>query len=581
MRLFKKIFLYVLLLVSVCSYGGNPELITDKDWFETGEEAYSSYFSFRTFTEFSDIEKLIEEGATEEGLNLLLKYIEVQEELQNEEGLIKAYSLMAKLLSKNGDYVQSLSYYYKVDTYIQNDSILLSTNCFKKGGIFQRLSKLDSAMHHYKKALLYAANFPALKEEKAKINNNLSGIYYYKKDFNKALELARRADSLQASLGDSVIRAGVLNSIGAIYYMQGKFDKSLEVYKKVLELSETGNTDLHRNTRSLAYVNLAYAYSGLRNFEEAFYHQDMYFSLKDSLQSELKYKEIHEIQAKYALVKKTNEISDAVLQRKKAEFMSYGLGLLLVLILSVGWFLMKFHRLNRKHLKLEFSQQQLLNENKFKKLENLMQIRSINSALDGRLEERKKIASILHDNVSTLLSSANLHLHASKVLLKCEIPVEIDKTQEIINEAAKKIRNLSHTLISSVLLKFGLGYAIHDLCEKSSNSQLDIKFEEEGIRRYDQNFEIKMHNIINELLNNILKHSHATEASICMEDLGEKLQVIITDNGEGFEIDKVVQKDGLGLSHVKSRILIMGGMFKVDSTLGDGTKIMIRVPVKL
>lgn len=574
MSLFKNILFFVLFATSLCAHAKVSDFSTD-----LVGDSFGSYFGFKLVTDFSEIEKLIEDGSTSEGLTLLLKYIEEQEDIDNSEGLVKAYGLMAKLLSENRDYVQALSYYYKVDQYIRKDSVLLSGNCFKKGGVYQRLKELDSAMVYYKKALLFASNFPELQIEKAKINSNLSGIYYLKKDFIKALEVAKRADSIHASLGNSVVRAGILNSIGAIYYMQGAYDKSLSTYKQVLALSETGNSDLHRNTRSLAYINLAYAYSGLGDFEEAFYHQDMYFTLNDSLQSELKYKEIHEIQAKYALVKKSNEINDANLKRKKAEFMSYGMGLLLFLMLAGAWFLVKFYKLNRKHLKLEFNQQQLLNDNKLKKLENLMQIRSINAALDGRLEERKKIASILHDSVSTLLSSANLHLHASKVLLKCEIPVEIDKTQEIIAEAAEKIRNLSHTLISSVLLKFGLGYATHDLCEKSSNSQLCITFREEGVHRYEQNFEIKMHNIVNELLNNVLKHSQASEASISMEVLEEKLSIIIKDNGIGFEVDNVVTKDGLGMSLVKSRILIMGGVFNVDSSPEKGAKITVIVPV--
>ncbi|MBL4746889.1 MAG: hypothetical protein JKY08_11055 [Flavobacteriaceae bacterium] len=580
MDLFKKIIFCSLFLISISSYGRVPLFFIWEYNAEVEVEPLDTFFDFLQAKDFEKIEKLIKEGATTEGLTLLLTYIEEEEEGFNTDRLVKAYILMAQLLSDNKDYVQALDYYYKVDKYIQKDSVLLSSNYFKKGAVFQRLSKLDSAKFQYEKALLYATNFPSLEKEKAKINNNLSGVYYLKKDFKKALEIAEIADSIQVGLGDSVLRAGILNSIGAIYYMQGAFESSLFTYKKVLKLAESGHTDLHRNTRSLAYINLAYAYSGLGDFEHAFYHQDMYFSLNDSLQSELKYKEIHEIQAKFALVKKSTEISDAHLQRKKAEFMSYGMGLFVFLILTGAWFLMKFYKLNRKHLKLEFKQQQLLNENKLKKLESLMQIRSINAALDGRLEERKKIASILHDSVSTLLSSANLHLHASKVLLKCEVPVEIEKTQEIITEAAEKIRNLSHTLISSVLLKFGLGYATQDLCEKSSNSQLDITFKEDGIGRYDQTFEIKMHNLINELLNNILKHSQASEASIYMVDQGEKLRVIIKDNGVGFEMDKVVQKDGLGLSQVKSRIVVMGGVFRVESTRENGTKITVIVPVK-
>lgn len=580
MCLFEKIILCVLCFITLDSHAGNFKSYLEPDVLSRGNSLFNNLLTFEENTTFTEIEKLIAEGRMTDGVALLLEYIEEQENLKNKKEIVKAYSFMADILKNNGDYKQSLTYYYKVDKYIQNDSILLSANCFRKGGNFQKLSELDSAMHHYKMALLYTSNFPELQEEKAKINSNLSGIYYLKRDFDKALEVAQLADSIQAGLGNSVIRAGVLNSIGAIYYMKGDYKKSLKSYKKVLELSQLGNTDVHRRTRSLSYINLAYAYSGLGDFEEAFYHQDMYFTLNDSLQSELKYKEINEIQAKYALVKKTTEINDANLKIKKVQFMSYGLGLILFLIVTGVWFLIKFNKLNRKNMRLEFSQQQLLNENKFKKLEGLMQLRSINAALDGRLEERKKIASILHDNVSALLSSANLHLHASKALLKCDVPEEINKSQEIISEAAAKIRDLSHTLISSVLLKFGLGYAVQDLCEKSSNSQLNIICDCIDVKRYNQNFEIKLHNIVNELVNNILKHSKADEASVVIEDKASKLHLVIKDNGIGFEMDKVLQKDGLGLSQVNYRVLNMGGVFIVKSKPGEGSEIFVSVPIK-
>jgi two-component system NarL family sensor kinase len=93
--------------------------------------------------------------------------------------------------------------------------------------------------------------------------------------------------------------------------------------------------------------------------------------------------------------------------------------------------------------------------------------------------------------VSSLLSSANLHVQASRKQFKGKVLIEIDKTQKIIKEASRKIRNLSHSLVSSVLLKFGLNFAIKDITEKYSNSQLSIDTQIEGLKRYNQNFEIK------------------------------------------------------------------------------------------
>ena len=100
----------------------------------------------------------------------------------------------------------------------------------------------------------------------------------------------------------------------------------------------------------------------------------------------------------------------------------------------------------------------LKEQNRLEQVHNNLQTRIINATIDAKEKERKSIAEILHDSVSALLSSANLHLQASKAQLNSHVPVEIIKAQEIVKEASVKIRDLSHELISSVLLKFGLAF---------------------------------------------------------------------------------------------------------------------------
>ncbi|MDB2674580.1 ATP-binding protein [Flavobacteriaceae bacterium] len=189
------------------------------------------------------------------------------------------------------------------------------------------------------------------------------------------------------------------------------------------------------------------------------------------------------------------------------------------------------------------------------------------------------MAETLHDSVSALLSSANLHLQAFKKLYKGPIPVEVEKSQNIIHEASHKIRNLSHTLVSSVLLKFGLAYAIKDMAEKYSNSQLDIEYKTKNIKRYDQDFEIKLHNIIQELVNNTIKHSEASITSIYLEDNDDKIKIYIKDNGKGFDKQSAMKKNGLGINQIDARIHMMKGQFKIESENNSGTSITIELPV--
>ena len=158
-----------------------------------------------------------------------------------------------------------------------------------------------------------------------------------------------------------------------------------------------------------------------------------------------------------------SEVTLKKLEEKKT--ILYSLILIISVIISAG-FIVYNYKLRQKNLKLKLAQTRLAQNNKLEKLKSEAQVRILNATLDGKETERKQIAETLHDSVSSLLSSANLHLQASKIQFKGVSPPEIDKTQMIITEAAQTIRNLSHYLVSSVLLKFGLKYAIKEMSEK-------------------------------------------------------------------------------------------------------------------
>jgi signal transduction histidine kinase len=214
-----------------------------------------------------------------------------------------------------------------------------------------------------------------------------------------------------------------------------------------------------------------------------------------------------------------------------------------------------------------------------KQIESEIHIKILNATLDGKETERKEIAAILHDNVSAILSAASLHLEASKNKIKGEKPIEFKKTQALISEASTKIRDLSHQLISAVLLKFGLDYAIHDLCHKYSNSELKIKCRTENLSRYEQNFEIKINNILEELINNILKHSNAKTAMVeVLEDSQLQLHIKIQDDGDGFDTAKKFTGEGIGIQQIAARVKMMKGNFSIHSDINTGTNVTIQVP---
>jgi len=528
--------------------------------------------------ELKVIQKLIDQDKTQEALQKLYKVIDEVEAQKDTLAIINSHRMLADILRENGDYKKSNLNYSSIIPLIKTDFETLQYIYFKKGGNFQLDAMVDSALVNYLKAVALSKKIPHKEDLKAKIHGNLAGIYYLKENYDKAIAHSKIAANYQKILGNKGIEAGIINNLGSIYYMQGKYSEALKMFQKALAIVGNGQKELDKKTRRSAFINMAYAYSGLKNYKKAFEFQDKYTVIDDSLKQELKYKEIAEIAAKYKVEKKEKEAEIEKSKRLKAELISKGLIIASVLLLLAVYVIYKLYKLSKKNYKLQMEQEQLVHRANIEKIKSDAQSKILAATLDGRLEERKQIAAVLHDNVSALLSAANLHLHASKKQLAENTPIEIDKSQAIISDASSQIRDLSHKLMSSILLKFGLTAAVQDLCDKTSNSTLNISSNSKNITRFNQNFEIKMFNIITEMVNNMLKHSNAQNGKVKLEQLNGNLQVVIFDDGIGFNIDEIHGKDGVGLSQVEARILVLGGLININSS-ETGTRIFISVPI--
>jgi len=186
----------------------------------------------------------------------------------------------------------------------------------------------------------------------------------------------------------------------------------------------------------------------------------------------------------------------------------------------------------------------------------------------------------LHDNISALLSSAGLHLRVFSTKNE-KLSEEITKTISLLEEAHDKVRDLSHELIPALLVRFGLLYALADLCEKNSNSDITFEYESniDDQKRYPEEFEIKIYFIITELLNNVMKHSQATIGKVAVQENGNVLKIQVFDNGKGFDTNRFQISEGFGINQIRARINAMRGNLIIDSKLDMGTIITIDVPI--
>lgn len=198
--------------------------------------------------------------------------------------------------------------------------------------------------------------------------------------------------------------------------------------------------------------------------------------------------------------------------------------------------------------------------------------------IDSQEAERKRIASELHDGIgqNLLIISNALQMYLGAKRKKKE---DIEQVTELTRETVREIRNISSNLHPHQLERLGLNRAIRSMAEhaaKTSTVRIAVTITEELKLRHPQD-EIHLFRIIQETVNNILKHSGATEAEITVTTTPLHLQIMVRDNGKGFTMEDQ-RTDGLGMISLKERTRLLHGTLTVVSSPGAGTQLTFIIP---
>ena len=478
---------------------------------------------------------------------------------------------------------------------------------------FDGITESEKAFFYYKKGLFYAdrTNNDELKNW---LNNNLGniycfdkkeykkGIYYYKKSleygaktadsmqivftklniawayfdinhFNDGLPYLKYINKYHQKDRDEAILVA-LNMLNGMYYGHiSEPEKAIIFFEKAIKLGNEGD-----EKTDLSYTHQEYSDFLLKNgdYRKAYENLALYNRITTELHDDEKLKKVNIAGINLELDEYKREIDNIetkyktkqqLLLEKQSKNKQISIIIISILLLIIILFYFFFQNVRLKQ------------KNKLKDIQSKIQIKVINASITGQETERKKLASFLHDNISALLSSAGLHLSvlSSKNQNDTE---EITKTKSILKEAHDKIRNLSHELLPSLLARFGLFFALNDLCEKNSNSSIHFEYSSAIPTkiRYKEEFEMKMYFIITELLNNIIKHSQATNGKLTVEEKEGNLFILVNDNGKGFDTNEYNTIEGFGLNQIQSRISSMEGEITIDSS-PNGTSIHIKAPI--
>ncbi|WP_420576102.1 sensor histidine kinase [Ekhidna sp.] len=245
-------------------------------------------------------------------------------------------------------------------------------------------------------------------------------------------------------------------------------------------------------------------------------------------------------------------------------FGSFGM---LFLAFSVVLFIYLYQR---KLIKKNLENQQIQN------LLSEQEAKTTYALLEGQDKERKRIAAELHDNLGSILVTLNMYADA----LQTKKPEEMKRLAEKIGEttrlANEETRKISHSLDSGMLNHFGLEAAIKQLSEAVSSIRkltfnISIQIEE----NLGPEISLEIYRMIQEMVNNTLKHAKATKIHLELTQMDKSLNLIFEDNGIGFDRNEITR--GMGLKNIENRVQKLNGDLTIDSRISKGSTFIIEI----
>ncbi len=368
-------------------------------------------------------------------------------------------------------------------------------------------------------------------------------------------------DTIQAPY----IEVNYYKHLAYYYYKSNHFVEAEKAARKCLDFLEAYP---HRKSEGNIYEILYGVCKAQNKVHEALLYHEKYMAIRDSLVFQENRNQLQELQIKYEASKKDGEIANQQLTINRRTSQRNLLTSGLVLVVLAVWFVISQYRKDRK-----------LASERIQNLEKYQKILVMDSMLQGQEEERKRIAKDLHDGLGSVLAAARIQMR--------NIQLEIDKlgelrlvnkTESLIDHACKEVRRIAHDMMPIALIDLGFCEAIHDLVDDLQLREqllVDLRLPEK-MPNLDNAIALNIYRIIQELLQNVLRHAHANILELHIERSDDALILTIADDGVGFDVRNSAA--GLGLQSIRSRVNYLNGTLALDTGPDSGSRFRIHIP---
>ncbi|MEH6704758.1 MAG: sensor histidine kinase [Galbibacter orientalis] len=491
--------------------------------------------------------------------------------------LQKDYKKSAENLDRAANLYRSLG---------DDDGVL--TTLFNFANILKEQGKFSQARKHYQTVLDYREK-EGNKAAVAYVNINLSQMLVEEGKCKEAVVALKKTLALLEELKFNSDISIVLNDLGLCETKLGNTTAAINYFQRALAIGE--EQSLHPYSSDI-YKNLANLYQKENNYKKAFeFYQKGVASTaeQNSLDKKVYVAEIQERyetalkEARIQLLEKEQKLGETELQKVELTVKRQRLvrnvliaGFILVFITLI---ILRVSHIKRLRIQKELSIQQEENaKQQINKMINDHKLSVIERYQEGQDEERSRLAREIHDGIGSDLASIKIAFEQYSEQHHDDF--QSRRIASAINNACVDVRSLSHQLHPLPFSKIGftsfLSDFIDQITKKTATEIQTFFFPEEAIDELPDFLLADVYRIVQELINNILKHAEAKHAAVQLTMHEDHLNIVINDDGIGFQNNK---KSGIGLRNIKERLHKVQGSLEIDCSPGRGTSITIDIPV--
>ncbi len=468
------------------------------------------------------------------------------------------------------------------------------------GIMYQVKGDIETAKLYVQRGMSASSNQP-WKPSYLFAAHTLANLYGMSNQIDSALMLDNACLAIIDSFGLSAFSSQFYDNKANCFMFKGEFDSARFYYTKCLEIdTRQGNkklladTYIHlgilKNYENKTYTSHPEIEAGMaimhdisykqglastwdylsttfregRQFEKALIAKDSFLFYRNQLVNERTEAKIAEFKTLYETEKKDNLL---IVQNQKIANHRIAIIAISSLFIVLALFALNFYKRYKVKKETELAQ-------KIKQQQDL----TTQAIFESEQQERVRVARDLHDSVGQMLSVVKMQISNSLEVSPQSLQTSLQQTAALVDRTIHETRVISHDLMPHEL-NFGLLSALEDLAYKtnlSNSTKIKLNFGNRTVfSRLEKSKEIALYRIIQEIVNNMLKHACAAEIELT-SDVQDQLHYLkIMDNGKGFDSQKIYESTGIGWKNIFARANLIGANVKINSILEKGTTVII------